>query len=984
MELIEDWVDRAMSCFYRDRDKDDPEKRENSRSEVAIYPISLDPAKVNKDFECLVKELGLSDEKQQEMNDYSIEKKMSLLVSQNGLQTEDAAQFIQFLEQLNNSFIVDSNTLRQLQELVISLRTQSFSYLESFLSQSGLSLLTQLLDKCHLQYSLEQPALFFLYALRALLNSPNGRTAVLQDENVLLNIARAVDFRDFKCKIVAIEILAGLCFIPEEGHVQVLKALTQVSSVIGERTRFQTLVSDLHRLFSTDRDTDRVRTAIFGLINALLRTGPAETCATYRQHLRCELLLLGMTTAIGMCRAGASSRLEDHIDLFEMMRKEDELSVCSTSSSSSDAGIDSGNHTPVDFESAVGMAEALNQKLKNTQALPHFISLLQHLFMVPSDEQHVPLWRLFDLILQHLTLQSTVEGISDIHAPVKNNVDMAEILARLQNHCDYERVEKELEKAREDMVAERTRILELENRLADAGDHGRATSGSRISMASTSASSSPSDPCPSPPLLPPVCPPTAPPPPPPIMGLNAPKEQTLKNVPEPSNNMKRLNWQKLSADKVKGTVWDGVEDEKIYKQMDMTDLASCFAASSSHRDDDNDTIYGTITRRSQANISVIDPRRYQHCMIMLSKLKLSHNEIIQALMSMDENNKLPKDMIEQMLKFVPTKEEQNLINDAVQKHGTATVLATADRYLYEISLIPRFEQRLRCLNIIRSFRDSIDSLIPLIQTVTKASITMQSSKRFRQFLTIVLAIGNYLNHGKRLGNAYGFELSSLNRLSDVKNSTRSDRNLLHWLIQFLEKKYPDVTKLKRDLNSVLEATRFNQAETAAQIRALQENLLTVRKELTILETSGMTELPESVPNENDRFAAVAKSFINSATQDYHNLEKQFRDMQLKFSECTKYFCSGSTTPEEFFSLIAKFITTFSEYHQQLWAEVEEEEKLKRQTIARTFLAKKSTTRRKDHKEHDFEQLISALQSGDIFKDELSRLRISFRTKKNVK
>uniref|UniRef100_A0A8R1J220 Uncharacterized protein n=1 Tax=Caenorhabditis japonica TaxID=281687 RepID=A0A8R1J220_CAEJA len=74
-------------------------------------------------------------------------------------------------------------------------------YLEDFLAASGLTLLTELLNKCHLQYTLEQPALFFLYALRALLNSPNGRAAVLQDEqHVLVSIARAVDFRDFKCK----------------------------------------------------------------------------------------------------------------------------------------------------------------------------------------------------------------------------------------------------------------------------------------------------------------------------------------------------------------------------------------------------------------------------------------------------------------------------------------------------------------------------------------------------------------------------------------------------------------------------------------------------------------------------------------------------------------------------------------------------------------------------------------------------------------
>ncbi|EGT54060.1 hypothetical protein CAEBREN_30308 [Caenorhabditis brenneri] len=386
----------------------------------------------------------------------------------------------------------------------------------------------------------------------------------------VLGYLAVIGFGYLRClmMIVAIEILSGLCFIPDEGHIQVLRAITEASTLLGERTRFQTLISDLHRTYSTDRDTDRVRTAIFGLINALLRTGAAENCAIYRQHLRSELLMLGMSTTLEQCRGTASQRLEDHIDLFEMMRKEDEISLAG-SCTSSDISSASGSSSPIDFESVVGMAEALHLKLKHSLALPHFHSLLQHLFMVPADDQHVPLWRLFDLILQHLTLQTTVNGMTDVNSPIQNHVDMAEILARLQNHCDYERIAKELEKAKEEMDLERTRILELENRLADFSD-GRA--GSRISLASTSASSSPSDPCPSPPLLPPVCPPAPPPPPPPINGLlnGGPPKDALKNVPEPSGNMKTLNWHRLTSEKVKGTVWDGIDDEKIYKHPSST------------------------------------------------------------------------------------------------------------------------------------------------------------------------------------------------------------------------------------------------------------------------------------------------------------------------------------------------------------------------------------------------------------------------------
>lgn len=56
-----------------------------------------------------------------------------------------------------------------------------------------------------------------------------------------------------------------------------------------------------------------------------------------------------------------------------------------------------------------------------------------------------------------------------------------------------------------------------------------------------------------------------------------------------------------------------------------------------------------------------------------------------------------------------------------------------------------------------------------VSALTKASKEVLHSRNLRQLLEVVLAIGNYMNKGQR-GNAYGFKVSSLNKIADTKSS----------------------------------------------------------------------------------------------------------------------------------------------------------------------------------------------------------------------
>lgn len=55
------------------------------------------------------------------------------------------------------------------------------------------------------------------------------------------------------------------------------------------------------------------------------------------------------------------------------------------------------------------------------------------------------------------------------------------------------------------------------------------------------------------------------------------------------------------------------------------------------------------------------------------------------------------------------------------------------------------------------------------EAIRSGSEEVFRSKALKQLLEVVLAFGNYMNKGQR-GNAYGFKISSLNKIADTKSS----------------------------------------------------------------------------------------------------------------------------------------------------------------------------------------------------------------------
>lgn len=201
----------------------------------------------------------------------------------------------------------------------------------------------------------------------------------------------------------------------------------------------------------------------------------------------------------------------------------------------------------------------------------------------------------------------------------------------------------------------------------------------------------------------------------------------------------------------------------MFKVLDLEELQRTFSAYQKPQKSSEDD---HITAKKVKELSVIDGRRAQNCNILLSRLKMSNEELRLAVLSMDEQEELPKDMLEQLLKFVPEKSDMELLEE--HKHELDR-MAKADRFLYDMSSINHYQQRLQSLYFKKKFTERVAELKPKIEALNLASQEVVQSRTLPQLLEVVLAFGNYMNKGQR-GNAFGFKLSSLNKIADTKSS----------------------------------------------------------------------------------------------------------------------------------------------------------------------------------------------------------------------
>ncbi|CAC5400490.1 FMN2 [Mytilus coruscus] len=431
----------------------------------------------------------------------------------------------------------------------------------------------------------------------------------------------------------------------------------------------------------------------------------------------------------------------------------------------------------------------------------------------------------------------------------------------------------------------------------------------------------PPPPVPAPPIPGAPPPPPGPPGAPPAPGMLQ-RRGSLKPLISTKSPMKPLFWNRIVVNEIKTPkhkeyanarlVWEEIDEARI-------------------NFDEVDELFSKVpidnTRKSRLTKSksppkqfakVIEPKRSQAIGILLSSLRLEFFVIENAIMHLD-TSQLEMEKLKAIYDNRADDEEIKKIKKHLDQNPNVP-LDKPDQFLYDLTVIPDFAERMFCFLFQENFQESISVIENKLNNLKMTSDTLMNGKGVKDVLGLVLAVGNYMNGGNRSrGQADGFDISILPRLKDVK--TKDNRSSL---LQFVVSTY--IKEFDYD-NAGTEKAILPLPDSSDISQGMQVNFDEIDKELKRIKKEFEAALKRSNKvikhaHEDDLqpFKAVMEDFFEKGKNDLQEQDDSIKEAKMMFDEIVIYFCvkpkSGDkfVTPEYFFSSWSSFCGDF----KQMW------------------------------------------------------------------
>ncbi|KAG9474824.1 hypothetical protein GDO78_003342, partial [Eleutherodactylus coqui] len=323
---------------------------------------------------------------------------------------------------------------------------------------------------------------------------------------------------------------------------------------------------------------------------------------------------------------------------------------------------------------------------------------------------------------------------------------------------------------------------------------------------------------PSPIPPPPVCPPPPlgrgphfPPPPPAPPSFSPVSQDYFNTTANKKRKTVKLFWKEVKDTECnsrgkfgKSTLWESLD--KI--SVDTEKLEHLFESKAKELVSSKKG----VDVKKQALV-VLDPKRSNAINIGLTVLPTVHI-IKTAILNFDEYA-INKEGIEKILTMVPTEEEKQKIQEA-QIANPDVPLGSAEQFLLTLSSISGLTSRLQLWAFKLDYETMEKEISEPLFDLKLGMEQLSKNKTFKVILASLLAVGNFLNGS----NAKGFDLSYLEKVSEVKDTVHR-QTLLHHMCNIVIEKFPDTSDLYSEIAAITRSSKVDFDDLADSLVQLE-------------------------------------------------------------------------------------------------------------------------------------------------------------------
>ncbi|XP_068991717.1 protein diaphanous isoform X4 [Neodiprion pinetum] len=968
----------------------------------------MDEETMNDKFEDMLNDMNLTEEKKAPLRQQPDMNKRKMLVmhckgsiQENRSKFDKPADYIQYLAQPELSVNKIYNCIESLR---IALTNNPLSWVQEF-GTKGLRQVLATLNECYRNDNrYERIQYECIRCLKAIMNNTVGIKEMLAHHEALTIVARSLEPTKPAVMYEAVKLLGAVCLISSDSHKKVLDAITMNGEFKGKE-RFLPIVQGL-----VNKKNENLRVVCLQLINSIISS--AEDL-DFRLHLRNEIMRVGLADLLIPLEKDTSEDLANHLKILKEHKEEDYEEF-----------VQRFDNVRLELDDVNDCFEVAKNMVMDTPAEPYFLSILQHLLFIRDDALVRPAYyKLIEECVSQIVLHRS--GCDpDFSATKRFQIDVQPLIDTLVEKSRAEEEHRLLEMGQklEEAIASKqeaeaklqhaeTKIKELEQGGAVPGG-GTKTGGGPPPPPMPGMVGPPPPPMPGmtgppPPPMPGMSGPPPPPmpgagggpppppmpgmggpapppfpgmgpPPPPMMGGMAPKlpagaVQVLPHGLKPKKKwevdgpLKRANWKAILPQKLsEKSFWVKVQEEKLASPDILTGLAQRFASKPTGKKVDN-VIDKSAPTKKVKDLKVLDGKSAQNISILLGgTLKHMSYEEVKVCLLRCEGPVISDNVLQGLIQYLPPPDQLTKLQQFRDQYEDLT---EAEQFCVTISDIKRLLPRLKSLSFMLHYEELVQDVKPDIVAGTAACEEVKISKKFAKILELILLLGNYMNTGSKNGQAFGFEISFLTKLTSTKD-VENKQTLLHYLVDTIERKFPDCANFADELAHVDRASRVSLENVQRTLRQMDASLRNLEQDLS------NARLPQ---NDNDRFGEVMTPFAKEARKSYEVMQNMFKNMDSLYTDISDFFTFDKQkyTIEEFFGDIKTFKDAFEQARKENSKMRESEEKQRRAREGREKAEAERAARAErkralvDMNAHEAQEgvmdsLMEALQTGAAF------------------